>query len=43
MMAKKPDGLGPFQSLLRGLAEVPKKELDRAVEKRAKKAAKRKK
>lgn len=42
-MAKKPEGLGPFQKLLRGLAQVPKKELDRAVEKRAKRAPKRKK
>jgi len=42
-MSKKPKGLPEFSRLLRGLAQVPKKELDRAVAKRAKKAAKRKK
>lgn len=42
-MAKKPEGLDNFQRLMRPLAQVPKKELDRKVEQRAKKAVRRKK
>jgi hypothetical protein len=42
-MTRKPKGLPEFQSLLGKLAKVPKRELDREVEKHKKKAAKRKK
>lgn len=41
--AKKPAGLDNFERLLKPLAQVPKRELDRKVEQRAKKAVKRKK
>jgi len=41
---KKPEGLPQFQSLLGKLARVPKKELDKEIERdAAKKAKKRKK
>lgn len=42
-MRKKPEGFGEFQKLLRPLSKVPKRELDREIAKRKKKAAKRKK
>lgn len=43
-MARKPKGLPEFQKLMRGIAQVPKSQLDTQVEKDArKKAAKRKK
>jgi hypothetical protein len=41
-MTRKPEGLDQFQRLLGTLSQVPKKELDKAVERDArKKAAKR--
>ncbi len=41
---KKPEGLDNFHKLLGPLSQVPKKELDRAIEKQQKKkAAKRRK
>lgn len=43
MMAGKPEGIGETKELLRKLAQVPKKELDREVAKHKKRAAKRKK
>jgi hypothetical protein len=42
-MARKPKGLPEFEKLMRPLAQVPKRELDREVEKHRKKAAVRKK
>jgi hypothetical protein len=42
-MPRKPKGLPEFQKLLRPLAKVPKRELDREVAKHKEKAAKRKK
>ena len=43
-MSRKPKGLTEFEKLLRPLAKVPKKQLDREIEKDARtKAAKRKK
>jgi len=42
-MTKKPEGLDEFRGLLGKLSKVPKKELDREIEKdKHKKAAKRK-
>ncbi len=41
-MARKPVGHREFSSLLRRLSQVPKRELDREVEKSKKRAAKRK-
>lgn len=43
MMAKKPEGHAEFQSLLRTLVQVPKRQLDREVAKAKKRAVKRKK
>lgn len=42
-MVRKPEGIDNFQRLLKPLAQVPKKELDRKVEQHAKKAVRRKK
>jgi hypothetical protein len=42
-MARKPEGLPEFEKLLRPLSKVPKRELDREVEKHKKRAVKRKK
>lgn len=39
-MSKKPEGIEEFERLLRPLAQVPKKELDREVAKRKKRATK---
>jgi hypothetical protein len=41
--SKKPEGLDQFQKLLAPLSKVPKRELDREIEKHKKRAAKRKK
>lgn len=43
MMGSKPEGIVETKDLLRKLAQVPKKELDREVAKRKKRAVKRKK
>ncbi len=40
---KKPEGIEQFQKLLGPLSKVPKRELDREVEKHKKKAVKKKK
>ena len=40
---KTPEGIEQFQKLLGPLSKVPKRELDREVEKHKKKAAKKKK
>jgi hypothetical protein len=42
-MARKPEGLDEFEKLLRPLSKVPKRELDREIEKHKKQAVKRKK
>jgi hypothetical protein len=42
-MPKKPDGVGEAEALLRVLVKVPKRELDRQLAKRKKRAAPRKK
>lgn len=42
-MAKKPEGAAEAESLLRKLVQVPKRELDRQLEKRKKRASRRKK
>lgn len=41
--SKKPEGLDKFHKLLAPLAQVPKRELDRELEKHKERAAKRKK
>lgn len=41
-MARKPTGGKPFDDLMRKLIQVPKKELDRAEKRYAKRKAKRK-
>lgn len=42
-MTRKPEGLDQFERLLKPLSQVPKRELDREVLKRKKRAVKRKK
>jgi hypothetical protein len=42
-MAKKPSGGAAFDALARALVQVPKKELDRRLEKRAEKKRQQKK